>query len=149
MVDVRILTGDKFEAEFRVKVEVVDRLLRRAMRHALEWSIRMLKEMRGVCLLFSESGTEGGWWAMQQDRFITEDGHWSYQCLHYLLKGDDFTVYAEDGAVLFHGVIHPDGKTGAVPRQVMRIGKLVNHRTPKQQVVGVFWVHWIQKGIGL
>ena len=24
----------------------------------------MMKEMKGVCLLFNETGTEGGWWAM-------------------------------------------------------------------------------------
>ena len=35
-----------------------------------------MKEMKGVCFLFSETGTEGGWWAMQEDGFVTEDGHW-------------------------------------------------------------------------
>ena len=34
----------------------------------------MMKEMKGVCLLFSETGTEGGWWAMQEDGFVIEDG---------------------------------------------------------------------------
>ena len=66
----------------------------------------MMKEMKGVCFLFSETGTEGGWWAMQEDRFVTEDGHWSYEGLQYLKNGDDFTVYADDGSVLFHGIIH-------------------------------------------
>jgi hypothetical protein len=47
----------------------------------------MMKEMKGVCFLFSETGTEGGWWAMQEDRFVTEDGHWSYEGLQYLKTG--------------------------------------------------------------
>jgi hypothetical protein len=25
-----------------------------------------MKEIRGVCFLFSETGTEGGWWAVQE-----------------------------------------------------------------------------------
>jgi hypothetical protein len=40
------------------------------------WGRKMMKEMKGVCFLFSETGTEGGWWAMQEDGFVTEDGHW-------------------------------------------------------------------------
>jgi hypothetical protein len=43
--------------------------------------------MKGVCFMFSETGTEGGWWAMQKDGFITEDGHWSYDGLEFLEKG--------------------------------------------------------------
>ena len=109
--------------------------------------VKMLKEMKGVCFLFSETGTEGGWWAMQEDGFIAEDGHWKYEGLQLQKEGDDFTVYAEDGSVLFRGVIHQDALTGAIPRRVIRDGKLANHPTCKQQAVGGFWVHWIQKGI--
>ena len=107
----------------------------------------MMKEMKGVCFLHSETGTEGGWWAMQQDGFVTDDGHWRYEGLECLKEGDDFTVYADDGSVLWHGVIHQDSKTGRIPRQVIRKGKLVNDRTWKQQVVGGMWVHWVQKGM--
>ena len=107
----------------------------------------MLKEIKGVCFLFSETGTEGGWWAVQEDGFVTETGHWEYEGLNYLKEGDDFTVYAEDGSILFHGVIHQDSKTGAIPRQVLRKGKLVNDRKWKQQAVGGWWVHWVQKGM--
>ncbi|UWZ85152.1 hypothetical protein [Occallatibacter riparius] len=35
----------------------------------------MAKEMKGLCFLFSETGTEGSWWAMQGDGFVEEDGH--------------------------------------------------------------------------
>jgi len=37
-------------------------------------SDQLTKEMRGVCFLFSETGTDGGWWAMQEDGFSSEDG---------------------------------------------------------------------------
>ena len=61
--------------------------------------------------------------------------------LNYLMEGDDFTVYAEDGTVFFHGVVHQDDKTGAIPHQVIRKGKVVIDRKWKQQVVGGMWVH--------
>ena len=107
----------------------------------------MMKEMKGVCFLFSETGTEGGWWAMQEDGFVTEDGHWKYGGLQCLTEGDDFTVYADDGRVLFHAIIHQDTTTAAVPRQVLHNGRLLNHRTWKQQVVGSMWVHWVQENM--
>ena len=107
----------------------------------------MMKEMKGVCFLFSETGTEGGWWSMQEDGFVTEDGHWKYEGLQELKDGDDFTVYADDGCVLFNGIIRQDSKTGAISRRVIRKGKLVNDRTWKQQVVGGMWVHWVQTNI--
>jgi len=105
------------------------------------------KEIKGVCFLFSETGTEGGWWAVQEDGFASDDGDWKYEGVRYLEEGDDFTVYADDGSVLFHGIIHQDSRTGAIPRQAIRDGKLVSDPTWKQQVVAGFWVHWIQKGI--
>jgi hypothetical protein len=96
-----------------------------------------MNEMKGVTFLHSETGTEGGWWAMQEDGFADKDGSWSYEGLRDLEEGDDFTVYADDGSVLFHSVIHRDTETGAIPRQLIRNGKLVNDRNWKQQVVGV------------
>ena len=66
-------------------------------------------EMKGVAFLFNETGTEGGWWAMQEDGFLSEDGvHWKYEGLRFLEEGDDFTVYADDGSVLWEGIIHQD-----------------------------------------
>jgi hypothetical protein len=67
--------------------------------------------------------------------------------LQYLREGDDFAVYADDDGMPFHGIIHQDALTGAIPRQVIRNDKLANHPTWKQQAVGGMWVHWIQKGI--
>jgi hypothetical protein len=72
----------------------------------------MIKEMKGVCFLFSETGTEGGWWAMQEDDFVTEDEQWSHEGLQCLEEGDDFTVFAEHGGVLWNGIIQRDSKTG-------------------------------------
>ncbi|HUO14044.1 MAG TPA: hypothetical protein VMX38_03585 [Verrucomicrobiae bacterium] len=107
----------------------------------------MMKEMKGVCFLFTETGTEGGWWAIQEDGFVDEEGYWSYNGLRPLKNGDDFTVYAEDGSVLWHGIIHQDSKTGAIPHRVIRKGKVVIDNSWKQQVVSGFWVHWVQKGM--
>ena len=69
---------------------------------------------------------------MQEDGFADKDGSWSYEGLQILEEGDDFTVYAEDGSVLFHGVIHRDTETGVIPRQLFLNGRLVNHRTLRQ-----------------
>ena len=109
----------------------------------------MMIEMKGEAHLFSETGTEGGWWAMQEDGFLCDDGiHWKYEGLRELKEGDDFTVYAEDGNVLWHGIIKWDKKTNLRARQVInKKGKLVNSRSWKQQVVGGMWVHWLQEGI--
>ena len=106
-----------------------------------------MKEMKGVCFLHSETGTEGGWWAIQEDGFADKDGNWSYEGLRCLEEGDDFTVFGDDGGVLWHGIIHQDTKTGAVPHRVIRKGKVVTDHSWKQQVVGGMWVHWIQKGM--
>jgi hypothetical protein len=106
-----------------------------------------MKEMKGVCFLFSETGTEGGWWAMYEDGFVDADGHRSEEGLQCLEEGDDFTVYGEDGSVLFHDVIHRDTETGAIPRQILYGGELRDHPTWKQQAVGGMWVHWVQKGM--
>jgi hypothetical protein len=106
------------------------------------------RTMTGVCFLFTETGTEGGWWAMNEDGFLDKDGvHWTYEGLRLLEEGDEFTVFADDGSVLWHGIIRQDTTTGLVPHAVFRGGKWVIDRKWKQQVVGGFWVHWVQAGI--
>jgi hypothetical protein len=84
---------------------------------------------------------------MQEDGFVTEDGHWRYEGMQYLEEGDDFTVFADDGGGLWHGIIHQDDKTGVVPHRVIRKGKVVTDHSWKQQVVGGMWVHWVQEGM--
>ena len=64
-----------------------------------------MKEIRGVCFLHSETRTEGGWWAVQEDGFETDSGHWKYEWLKYLENGDEFTVYNEDGSIVWSGII--------------------------------------------
>ncbi len=71
----------------------------------------MIKEVKGVCLLFTETGMEGGRWAMQE-----ENGRWKYEGRQYLEEGEDLTVYGDDGGVLFNGIIHQNSRTGAIPR---------------------------------
>jgi hypothetical protein len=106
-------------------------------------------EMKGIAFLFSETGTEGGWWAIQEDGFLADDGiHWKYEGLRELIEGDDFTVYSnKDDTILWHGIIHRDTKTGIIPRQVIKKGKIVNDKKWKQQVVCGMWVHWLQAGV--
>jgi len=100
-----------------------------------------VREIHGITLLFSETGTEGGWWA------VMEDGLKGYAALHYLEEGDDFTVYAGDGSVLWHGMIRKDEKTSRRCHRVLRDGKWVADRGRMQQVAGGFWVHWLQAGM--
>jgi len=108
----------------------------------------MIKEMNGVTLLFSETGTEGGWWAMQEDGFLEEDGiHWKYEGLHELKENDEFTVYDSDGNILWTGIIHQDKETNLQSHSVFRKGKWVVDKTWKQQVVDNMWVHWLQSGV--
>lgn len=67
--------------------------------------------IRGTLHLFSETGTEGGWWALQDERFIeppTADWpheRWSYEGLVPLSDGDRLTIFAPDGSVYWQGEI--------------------------------------------
>lgn len=107
-----------------------------------------MTEMQGYCFLFSETGTEGGSWAMQKDGFKDADGiHESYEGLEYLHEGDDFTVYAEDGSVLWNGIIKYDRTTNLCNHCIFRNGKWVEAPTWQQQVVHNMWVHWLQAGV--
>lgn len=104
--------------------------------------------MHGYCFLYSETGTEGGYWAMQEDGFKHADGvHESYYGLRCLEEGDEFTVYDTDGSVLWTGIIRKDKKTGKRPRQTFHNGEWGEDPEWQQQVVGCFWVHWVQAGI--
>jgi len=118
---------------------------------SLDESTRLWKansEMQGYCFLFSETGTEGGHWAMQEDGFKSSDGiHESYDGLRYLKNGDDFAIYAEDGSVLWHGIIKQDTTTGLRPHSIFRKGKWRVDKSWQQQVVGGMWVHWVQAGM--
>ena len=100
-----------------------------------------VRAISGTAFLFTETGTEGGYWAVQ------ENGKRGYEGLQILDDGDDLTVYAKDGSVLWHGIIHQDTQMGRRPRQVIVDGQIVDSNEWEQQVVGGFWVHWVQAGM--
>ena len=59
----------------------------------------------------------------------------------------EYLFRVQAGSVLWHGIIHQDDKTEAIPHRVIRKDKVVINNSWKQQVVGGMWVHWIQKGM--
>ena len=65
------------------------------------------KALRGVCFFFSETGTEGGYWAFQDSAYIKSPEEWSYDGLHVLKNGDRLTIFSPDdsGRVVWSGVI--------------------------------------------
>ena len=86
--------------------------------------------LRGILHLFSETGTEGGYWAFQDDRFITAD-HWSYDGLHILVDGDELRIFSKED-----------------PREVVWSGKISLQQFPlfTENAYG-FWIHADQVGI--
>lgn len=67
----------------------------------------------GVLESWFETGTEGMVWVLACD---TRDAKWLlYDNLFILEEGDELTVWAPDGAVLFKGVLEFDRETGWVP----------------------------------
>ena len=89
--------------------------------------------IRGTLHLYSETGTEGGYWAIQDERFITtrEDGteHWSYDGLHPLRDGDYLKIIDPNGETYWEGRIN-----------------LVQHEAFTQEVYGL-WIHADQSGL--
>lgn len=67
-------------------------------------------EMHGVLFFWSETGTEGGYWAFQED---PEQFGWSYDRLHVLEDGDRLTIFDKDNPeqIVWEGeislIIHP------------------------------------------
>ena len=57
--------------------------------------------MKGFCIFHSESGTEGGYWAFQDEKFI------SYEGLHILEDGNILIIYSKDNpeTVVWSGII--------------------------------------------
>ena len=70
-----------------------------------------------------------------------------YEGLRSLENGDEFTVYDRAGSILWSGIIDQDDKTGAISHTAIRKWKVVKLRGWKQQVVGGWWVHWVQRGM--
>lgn len=87
----------------------------------------------GVIKEFFETGCEGLMWVLQKDGVVNY-----YDALVFIEAGDHLKVFAEDGLILFDGVVKPDYKAGWMeyPR---------NPGSGQPQALG-FWIHWTQKG---
>jgi len=91
--------------------------------------------IRGKLNLHSETGTEGGFWALQDERFIeppTEDWpheRWSYDGLQILKDDDHLKIFAPDGSVYWEGLI-----------------SLKQHELFTEDAFG-FWIHADQNGL--
>ena len=90
----------------------------------------MPKSFQGVCLFFSETGTEGGYWAFQDSRYISGD-QFDYKGLHLLEDGDHLTIYAKESS-----------------KKVVWSGKISLKQHPNfTQSVFRWWIHAEQEGI--
>lgn len=65
-----------------------------------------LLSYKGFLEFYTETGTEGAYWAFQNERFINEK-NWSYEGLHILRNGDELTIYDKDEPerVIWKGII--------------------------------------------
>jgi len=70
-----------------------------------------METIKGTLFLYSETGTEGGYWAIQDERFIeppTETWptpRWSYDGLYPLQDGDYLKILNPDGTIYWEGTI--------------------------------------------
>lgn len=71
-----------------------------------------VREYKGFLEFYSETGTEGGFWAFQDERFIFPPNdtfrheQYSYEGLHVLENGDRLTIYSPDAKeVVWEGEI--------------------------------------------
>jgi hypothetical protein len=79
---------------------------------------------------FADMGTEGYFWSFQ------EEGKSGYDGLHFLEAGDHLTIYSDDGAVLFSGVLKPTPNSQWAPP-----GHPAGQPTPYPN-----WDNWTQEG---
>ena len=70
------------------------------------------KELKGVCFFYSETGTEGGYWAFQDECFIKPAGpypcpQFDYKGLHILKNDDLLTIYNinDPEKIVWEGII--------------------------------------------
>jgi hypothetical protein len=87
--------------------------------------------LEGILHLFSETGTEGGFWAFQDSNYISQDNKsWSYDGLHILKDGDQLTIYnPQNNQEIWSGNID-----------------LIPYK-PFKETAGQFWIHADQKNI--
>ncbi len=65
------------------------------------------KTLRGVCYFYVESGTEGGYWAFMENKYISSRKNTYYKRLHVLKDGDQLTIFSTDNPseMLWSGII--------------------------------------------
>lgn len=86
--------------------------------------------LRGLIHFYSETGTEGGHWAFQDEQHIRPNGSWSYEGLYILEDGDYLVIYDQRGVNrLWEGII-----------------ELTLHPLFQEEVFG-YWIHADQKGV--
>ena len=88
----------------------------------------------GKLFVWAESGTEGAYWALQDDRYPQ-----SYDGLNVIDEGDQLTIINRDNQVCWAGIIEKDTSAGAISRP--------GNPDYIQQVALGWWAHWIQKGV--
>lgn len=94
-------------------------------------------ELTGICFFFSETGTEGGYWAFQDSKYISpprpDSTHesWSYKGSHILKNGDRLTIYdkIEPLKIVWSGII------------------ALREYTPFQEHISNCWIHADQEGV--
>ena len=87
--------------------------------------------IKGACSFHTETGTEGGYWAFQDSRFISADGQWSYEGMYILRDGDRLTIYRPDK-----------------PREAVWSGIISLRKYPPftEDAFG-YWIHSDQNGV--
>jgi len=63
--------------------------------------------LEGKLHLYSETGTEGGYWAFQDFQYITLEDKWSYEGLHILADGDQLSIFNQNNKdeIIWSGII--------------------------------------------
>ena len=95
----------------------------------------MIKSIDGVCYFHSETGTEGGYWAFQDRRFINESSvfgrQYDYTGLHILSDGDYLRIFDMINAdiIIWEGIIS------------------LHNFLPFREESGGYWIHNEQIGI--
>ncbi|MDO8271260.1 MAG: hypothetical protein Q7U82_04965 [Gammaproteobacteria bacterium] len=86
----------------------------------------------GVLAQFFETGCEGAHWVLER---FDKTG---YDQIVFLKKGDQLTIYDEDGNEVYTGVITEDRTTNLQQRPLTTIF---------QPVCKGRWVHWLPSGV--
>jgi len=69
--------------------------------------------LKGVCTFYTETGTEGGFWAFQDSKYIfpqegvEKEFYYEYEGLHILKNGDKLTIFSSDNQkqIIWSGTI--------------------------------------------